>query len=472
MSETGTTSLWWIRRDLRLMDNAALSAAAARGPVIPVFVHDERSEALGAAPLWRLEQSLRALAADLEARGLRLVLRRGDALEVLRALVAETGAGAVHWGRLYDPASRRIDASVKAALRDEGVTAESHAGLLLHEPMTVKTKLGDYYKVFSPFWRAIEPLGVAPPLPVPERLTAPAAWPVSDDLADWSLSGAMRRGAAVLARHSSAGEAAAWGKMTRFVEERASSYKAARDMVATAGTSDLSDNLAYGEISPRSIWATGQAATGAGVRGLEPFLRQIGWRDFAHHLMYHTPHMLEDNWREGWDSFPWSEEAEDAKVQAWKYGRTGVDFVDAAMRELWVTGKMHNRARMVVASYLTKHMMVHWRVGERWFADQLIDFDPANNAMGWQWVAGSGPDAAPYFRVFNPDTQLQKFDPQRRYFRRWIAEGQRDAPETALDFYEAIPKSAGLSPKAIRPQPIVGLKEGRERALAAYSARS
>lgn len=471
MSSKSDTSIWWIRRDMRLSDNEALTAAAASGALIPLFIHEERSEALGAAPSWRLEQSLKALAQALEAKGAKLVLRRGAALDVLRDVIAETGATAVHWGRLYDPASRRIDADVKTTLRDDGIVAESHAGQLLHEPMTVKTKVGDYYKVFSPFWRAIEPLGVSAPLPAPKRLVAPETWPASDDLADWALSRDMRRGAAVLARHSTAGETAAWEKMTRFLEERAADYKAARDKVAEAGTSDLSDNLAYGEISPRSIWATGQAATAAGVRGLEPFLRQVGWRDFAHHLMFHTPHMLKDNWREGWDSFPWSEDETDAKVQAWKYGRTGVDFVDAAMRELWVTGKMHNRARMVAASYLTKHMMVHWRVGERWFADQLIDFDPANNAMGWQWVAGSGPDAAPYFRVFNPDTQLQKFDPDRRYFKRWIAEGQREAPQTALDFYEAIPKSAGLSPQAVRPEPIVGLKEGRERALAAYSAK-
>lgn len=471
MSDSTVTSIWWIRRDLRLVDNEALTAAAAKGPVIPLFIHEARFDALGAAPRWRLEQSLKALALQLEHKGLRLVLRKGEALDVLRAVVSETGARAVHWGRLYDPVSRHIDADVKAALRADGLAAESHAGQLLHEPMTVKTKVGDYYKVFSPFWRAIEPLGVAAPLPEPAKLLPPAAWPASENLLDWTLSSAMRRGASVLARHSTAGEAAAWAKMTRFLDERASNYKAARDQVATAGTSDLSDNLAYGEISPRSIWATGQAATAAGVRGLEPFLRQVGWRDFAHHLMFHTPHMLKDNWREGWDSFPWSEDETEAKVWAWKYGRTGVDFVDAAMRELWVTGKMHNRARMVAASYLTKHMMVHWRVGERWFADQLIDFDPANNAMGWQWVAGSGPDAAPYFRVFNPDTQLQKFDPERRYFKRWVAEGQREAPETALDFYESIPKSAGLSPKAVRPQPIVDLKEGRERALAAYSSK-
>lgn len=461
--------IWWIRRDLRLADNAALLAVAEAGPVIPLFIFDERFQSLGAAPRWRLQEGLRALGAALEARGSKLILRKGDARAVLPGVMDETGASGVHWLRLYDPYSREVDAEIKAALREDGYEAESHAGHLLQEPMNVRTQAGDFYKVYSPFWKAIRQMDVPSPMPAPE-LSAPETWPQSDDLDDWNMAADMRRGADVLARHNRVGEEAAHDKLRLFLESRAEDYKEARNMVGQAGTSELSDHLSLGEISPRMIWAEAKAA-GDG-KGHEHFLSEVGWRDFAHHLMYHTPQMLGRNWREGWDAFPWSEDETSDAVQAWKEGRTGVDFVDAAMRELWVTGKMHNRARMVVASYLTKHMMVHWRVGERWFADQLVDYDPASNAMGWQWVAGSGPDAAPYFRVFNPDTQLQKFDPDERYVTAWIAERQSNPPRTALEFFEAVPESAGLRPDQARPRaPIVGLKEGRERALAAYAAR-
>lgn len=464
-------SIWWIRRDMRLTDNEALSAALACGQVIPLFILDERSEALGSAPKWRLERSLEALQDALNSKGSKLVLRRGSALNVLRDIVAETGAGEVHWNRLYDPRSRRIDSEVKSTLRSEGLKAQSHTGHLLVEPMQVRTQTGDFYKVFTPFWRNIQTQDVAAPKPEPKDIGGPAEWPHSECLKDWSLSISMQRGAKILSQYSAAGEASAWSKLSRFLEERASRYSEARDLIAEHGTSDLSDNLAFGEISARSIWHMGQKAFASGAEGLEPFLRQVGWRDFAQHLMYHTPHIVDKNWRDGWDDFPWSEVENTPEVEAWKYGRTGIDFVDAAMRELWVTGKMHNRARMVAASYLTKHLLVHWRIGERWFADQLIDYDQANNTMGWQWVAGSGPDASPYFRIFNPDTQIKKFDPQGRYFKRWVAEGQIQPPKTALDFFEAIPKRLDMSAKDLRPHAIVGLKEGRERALAAYSKK-
>jgi deoxyribodipyrimidine photo-lyase len=465
------TAIWWVRRDMRLKDNPALSASVAAGAVVPVFVLDQRFESLGAAPLWRLEAALKALSRALEGLGSRLILRRGDAQEALQAVISETGATEVHWNRLYDPESIAIDTALKAGLRAQGYTAQSHAGHLLHEPMAIKTKTGDYYKVFTPFWRAMQAHEVAPPRPAPGALEGPGVWPASETLAQWRLGAKMQRGAQVVAGHTGAGEAKAWEKLETFLSERAETYAEARDNLALSGTSDISDNLAYGEISARSIWDSGQKAAASGTCGLEPFLRQIAWRDFAHHLMFHTPHILSDNWRPGWETFPWSEATDTPEVLAWKLGRTGVDFVDAAMRELWVTGKMHNRARMVAASYLTKHMMVHWRVGERWFADQLIDYDPANNAMGWQWVAGSGPDASPYFRIFNPETQLKKFDPDHAYVRRWLAEGQRSPPQTALQYYDAIYLSQGAAPNERRGAPIVGLKEGRERALAAYSAR-
>ncbi len=239
-------------------------------------------------------------------------------------------------------------------------------------------------------------------------------------------------------------------------------------MPGADATSRLSEHLAIGEISARTVWAAGRAALDAGLGG-EEFLREVVWREFAYHLLYHAPRISEKNWRSVWDSFPWSEDESRVEVLAWKRGRTGIEFVDAAMRELMVTGYMHNRARMIVASYLAKHLMTHWRVGLRWFENHLIDWDPASNALGWQWSAGSGPDAAPYFRVLNPERQLSRFDADRTYVRRWIAEGRTSPTETALEYFEAIPVSWKLTADAAYPKPIVSVADGRARALRAYA---
>lgn len=469
---TKAPTLLWMRRDLRLSDNAALRAAIDEGgPVIPVFVLDDSVASLGAATKWRLSLSLADLSARLEGLGSKLVLRRGPAEQVLDALIEVTGAEAVHWSRLYEPQAIERDSRIKAHLRDKGLTVESHAGHVLFEPWTVETKTGGFYKVYSPMWRAVKDRDVPEPLPAPSRIPAPESWPDSDALDDWQLGKAMQRGADVCLPHQKVGEEAAQGRLGWFMGQAVDDYKEARDRPAVNGTSGLSENLTYGEISPRQCWHAGQRAKARGAEGAEHWLKELVWREFATHLIYHTPQILTDNWREEWDAFPWSEDEDDPKVLAWKQGRTGVPFVDAAMRQMYVTGTMHNRARMIVASYLTKHMMVHWRVGQAWFDDCLTDWDAASNAMGWQWTAGSGPDAAPYFRIFNPETQLDKFDPEHAYPRAWIAEGQKNPPETALSYFDAIPKSWGLSPKDEYPKPIVGLTEGRERALAAYKDR-
>ncbi|RXV64879.1 deoxyribodipyrimidine photolyase [Roseovarius sp. A46] len=461
----------WLRRDLRLSDNPALRAAcAAGGPVIPVFIHDDSVASLGAAPKWRLGLSVASLARDLEARGSRLILRRGDAAEVIVALVAETGAGAVHWSRLYDPVSIARDGAIKAMLKARGIDAQSHNSHLLFEPWTVETGTGGFYKVYSPMWRAVKDREVPEPAPAPARIPAPAAWPASDALADWRMGAAMDRGAEVCLPHQCVGEQAAQGRLGGFVAEVIGPYKDTRNNPAVSGTSNLSENLTYGEISPRQCWHAGLRALHEGKRGAEHWLKELVWREFAYHLMYHTPQILSRNWREGWDAFPWTE-GRAADVLRWKQGRTGIPFVDAAMREMYVTGRMHNRARMNVASYLTKHMMVHWRVGMDWFAECLTDWDPASNAMGWQWTAGCGPDAAPYFRIFNPETQLAKFDPEGGYARAWIAEGQARPPTTALSYFDAIPRRWGLAPGDPYPAPLIGLAEGRKSALAAYEAR-
>jgi deoxyribodipyrimidine photo-lyase len=470
MTDTRPVILW-LRRDLRLADHPALAAAIARGgPVIPVFILDEVAGTMGAAPKFRLGEGLRVFGQALEAAGSRLILRRGRALDVLRALVAETGAGAVHWSRLYDPAARARDTAVKAALKGDGVDARSFAGHLLFEPWEVITGSGGFYRVFTPMWRAVRDRDPGRALHAPARVPGPEVWPASERLEDWRLGAPMGRGAAVVAPHMGVGEAVARERLERFLGERVARYAEDRDRPAVAATSRLAENLTLGEIGPRTVWEAGWRAHAEGRAGAETFVKELVWREFAHQLAFHTPHIVERNWKPDWDDFPWGG-GDTREAEAWRRGRTGIPFVDAAMREMYVTGTMHNRGRMIVASYLTKHLMTDWKVGMDWFADCLIDWDPASNAMGWQWSSGSGPDAAPYFRVFNPVSQLEKFDPKGDYPQRWIAEGSRNPTVTALSYLDAVPESWGLRVSDPYPAPIVTPEAGRQRALAAYAAR-
>jgi deoxyribodipyrimidine photo-lyase len=460
----------WFRRDLRLDDLPMLSAAVATGrPLIPVFILDAETEAIGTAARWRLGLAVEVFAQMLADIGSRLILRRGPALAVIEALLAETGATGVLWSRAYDPASKARDSAVKAALKARGIEAVSHPGALLFEPWTVETGQGGFYRVYTPFWRAVRGRDVPAPDAAPARLAVPAAWPASDRLDDWHLGAAMNRGAAILRPYQAVGEGAALARLQAFLSGPVADYAVARDFPGTPGTSRLSENLTYGEIGPRRVWHGGMQALQDGRAGAETFLKELVWREFAWHLMHHTPQIATGNWKPDWDAFPWAGDSPEA--EDWRRGRTGVQFVDAAMREMYVTGTMHNRGRMIVASYLTKNLLTHWKVGLDWFADCLTDWDPASNAMGWQWAAGSGPDAAPYFRIFNPDTQAERFDPEAAYRRRWIAEASpRPGPE-ALAFFEAVPRSWALDPKMPYPQPARPLAEGRARALAAYQDR-
>ena len=387
---------------------------------------------------------------------------------VLDALIKETGAGAVYWTRAYDPASVTRDTAVKTDLKDAAIDARSFGGHLLFEPWTVETKTGDYYKVFTPMWKSVRGRDVETPLSAPGKIPAPDAWPDSEDRTEWQLGARMNRGADVVAENVRPGEAAARDTLDQFIDDKIGAYGTKRDMVAEDATSGLSQYLTLGEISPHTAWHAGHAAMEQGAQGAETFLKELVWREFAYHLMHHTPRMLTDNWRAEWDGFPWKEDRDHPRVIAWQQGRTGVPLVDAGLREMYVTGRMHNRARMIVASYLTKHLLVHWKIGMNWFDDCLVDWDPASNAMGWQWVAGSGPDASPYFRIFNPETQAEKFDPKGAYVARWIAEGQKDPGPEALSYFDAVPRKWGLSPGDPYPDPKVTLREGREAALAAY----
>jgi deoxyribodipyrimidine photo-lyase len=462
--------IYWMRRDLRLADNPALTAAVQTGvPVIPVFILDEATRTQGAAPLWRLGLGVAQMGQTLAAAGSRLILRAGPPLEVLQKLAEETGATAIHWNRLYDPVARERDTLVKDGLRQAGLEAHSHGGHLLFEPWTVETGQGGFYKVYTPFWNSVKDRDPGAPLPPPSAIPAPQVWPDTEALDDWHLGAAMGRGADVVARHVVVGEAAARDRLDTFINNRVGDYGTARDMLAQNGTSGLSENLTYGEIGPRSCWQAGSAARDAGHNDAEVFLKELVWREFAYHLVYHTPQITTENWRSEWDGFPWHGDSDLA--QAWRRGRTGLRVVDAGLRQMYVTGTMHNRARMLVASYLTKHLMTDWRIGAAWFADCLIDWDPASNAMGWQWAAGSGPDASPYFRIFNPQTQAEKFDKDGRFVRAWVAEGVAQPPATALSYFDAIPKSWDMGPRDGYPaDPVVGLSEGRTRALDEYKA--
>ncbi|MEN9850768.1 MAG: hypothetical protein RL128_931 [Pseudomonadota bacterium] len=457
----------WFRRDLRLGDHPMLTAAVASGrPLVPVFILDPETEALGAAPKFRLGLALEAFAATLARHGSQLILRRGPALPVLEALVAETGAAGVLWSRSYDATARDRDQAVKAALKTRGLLAQSHPGALLFEPWEVETGQGGPYRVYTPFWRAVRGRPVAEASPAPATLRAPPVWPASDRLEAWKLAASMNRGGAVVAAYQRVGEDKALTRLEEFAAGPMAAYAANRDLPGvTAATSGLSENLAWGEIGPRAIWHRGWRAMAEGNAGAETFLKELVWREFAWHLMYHYPQLDRASWKPGWENFPWR--ADNSDAEAWRRGMTGEPFVDAAMREMYVTGRMHNRARMIVASYLTKHLLTDWRVGLKWFADCLTDWDPAANAMGWQWVAGCGPDAAPYFRIFNPAGQAEKFDTDQTYRRRWISELTRQPGPEAQSYFAAVPRTWQLDPARRYPLPRIDLAEGRTRALAA-----
>ncbi|MGU3409879.1 cryptochrome/photolyase family protein [Microbacterium sp. M1A1_1b] len=437
----------WLRDDLRLADNPALRAGIDHGgDLTVVYVLDEQSDGirpLGGAAKWWLHQSLTSLDADLRQRDSRLVLRREAAADVIDAVVADTGADGVYWNRRYGPVEREIDAGIKASLKDRGIDAHSFAASLLWEPWTVLNGSGEPYKVFTPFWRAAQAMP-EPRHPLPKPRTLPAVPDVaSDDLADWALLPTKPDWAGGLRDAWTPGEHGAATLLEAFVDSALQDYDQ-RDEPAVAATSDLSPHIRWGEISPYQVWHRLHGTLEPHQRQQAPaFLRQLAWREFNWHEYFHCEQLATVNVRREFDAFPWRD-APDDELQRWYHGRTGFDLVDAGMRELWSSGAMHNRVRLATASFLVKNMLVDWRIGEQWFWDTLVDADAANNAGNWQWVAGSGFDAAPYFRVFNPDRQLERFDKHREYVRRWVPADED------------------------RPEPMLDLRQTRQRALDAY----
>jgi deoxyribodipyrimidine photo-lyase len=459
--------LVWFRRDLRLADNAALRAALdACDRIVPVYIHapdEEKPWQPGGASRWWLQRSLTALDADLATRGAGLHVRRGASLRTLRALIRETRAEAVFWNRLYDPAIVARDRTIEHALREDGIEAHSFGGALLFEPWELATAQGTPYKVFTPFWRqARAKLETRPPASTPRKIgSTRVAGGVSIDSLGLQPKIRWDEG---LDRAWTPGEAGARKRLRAFVADAIGDYRTRRDFPAAPGTSRLSPHLHFGEITPMQVaWAIGEAKRNEGSR--ESYLRELGWREFSQHLLYHFPESANANLNPKFDHFAWARKAP-AQIEAWRRGMTGIPIVDAGMRELWTTGWMHNRARMLVASLLTKNLRQHWLEGARWFWDTLVDADLANNTQGWQWTAGTGADAAPYFRIFNPVTQGERFDPDGAYVRAWVPELKAFAGKSIHRPWDDPQRFAASG----YPEPIVDLAATREAALAAYAA--
>lgn len=476
MAGQAAPALLWFRQDLRLADNPALHAAMAGGrPVLPVYILEDGIRRRGGASLWWLHHSLAALDAGLRTKyGSGLLLLRGDARQLLPDLASRIGASALHWNRRYDADGIAIDSAVKALFKARGLEVESHKGSLLHEPWDIRNQSGSWFKVFTPFWRACQQATPPDaPLPTPKKLKL-VALPDSDALQDWHLLPGKPDWAGGLRDSWQPGETGAVAALAQFLDGRIKGYAINRDRPDMPATSRLSPYLHFGEISPRQIWHAARMSEASGrlpVNDLTKFLTELGWREFSHHLLFHFPDLPRRNFRPEFDAFPWQEDT--ALQRAWQHGRTGYPIVDAGLRELWQTGWMHNRVRMITASFLIKHLGQNWRQGEAWFWDTLVDADAANNAASWQWVAGSGADAAPYFRIFNPITQGERFDPDGAYIRRWLPElaalptAWLHKPWAAPD---AVLRAAKLVLGQDYPQPVVDHAKAREKALAAFAS--
>lgn len=468
--------LIWLRNDLRLGDNPALDAARKTGAaVIPVYILDDASPwALGGASRWWLHHSLSRLSDALQKAGAKLILRRGDSAETLKALIDETGATGVFWNRRYYDGFIEIDKILKTELTSAGVTVETFNGSLLREPWELKTGGGGPYRVYTPFWKALKAIGPArgEPIRTIRKIKAPEKSPKSDKLETWGLLPANPDWASSFDAVWEPGEAGAKQKLKQFFASGISDYSEGRNRPDKEYVSRLSPHLAFGEISPLQLWSATEAQITAGNvddNAAWKFLSEVVWRDFSYNLLFHNGDMPEEPLRKEFAAYPWKNDPDG--LRAWQKGRTGYPIVDAGMRQLWQTGWMHNRVRMIVASFLIKDLLIPWQEGEKWFWDTLVDADLANNAASWQWVAGCGADASPYFRIFNPITQGEKFDPKGDYVRRFVPE-LKDIPAKFIHAPWTAPaevlKAASVRLGSDYPEPIIDHAFARKRALEGY----
>ena len=468
----------WFRDDLRLSDHPALHAAVSTGrPVICLYVFDETSRELGARPIggaarWWLAQSLRALERHLSALGVPLLLRKGSATKIIPEIARDSGAGDVFWNAIAQAPHQATERDLTAALHDLGVAAQAFAGDLLATPENVRTREGRGLRVFTPFWRRIQAMGAPPsPLPAPTNLRA-APNLAGETVESLHLEPTRPDWAGGLRDTWTPGESAGQKRLENFLKTGLGGYTSDRDRPDRDGTSGLSPHLRFGEVSPRQVWHAAHFAAAeqpARASDTDKFLSELGWREFCRHLLFDVPDLDTRNLQPSFDAFPWRHD--EAALKAWQRGQTGYPIVDAGMRQLWHTGVMHNRMRMVAASFLVKHLLIDWREGEKWFWDTLVDADVGSNSANWQWVAGSGADAAPYFRVFNPVLQGEKFDPDGGYVGRWVPELAELPTKFIHQPWEAAPlelAGAGVTLGKTYPQPIVDHRKGRERALEAY----
>lgn len=471
----------WFRQDLRLNDNPALYSALKEDEVIPIYIWDELLDGvltLGGASKWWLHHSLQRLAESLSEYNLPLYLFNGDAEPVLKNVLHTTGANRVVWNRCYEPAAIERDTRLKRNLKELGVSVDSFNSNLLFEPWEVQNKSGSFFKVFTPFWKQC--LTQIPQLFLDTGSLLEEASPVatynleSIILNDLNLLPANPNWADELKFEQlwTPGEGGAQVVFKNFLENHIVDYKDKRDFMSCNATSRLSAHLHFGEISPRQIWETCRELLPRykeNAKGIQCFLSEIGWREFSYHLLFHVPTLPFNPFKQEFNGFPWNKN--DVYLKAWQQGKTGIPIVDAAMRELWQTGYMHNRARMIVASFLTKNLRIHWKKGADWFWDTLVDADMASNSASWQWVAGCGADAAPYFRIFNPVLQGEKFDVDGAYVKRWVPELSQLPSKYIHQPWGAskeILNDAGVVLGESYPKPIVDLKQTRDEALAAY----
>jgi deoxyribodipyrimidine photo-lyase len=465
-------TILWFRKDLRLADNSALAAAIEAGaPIVPVFIWspDEAGDwAPGGASKWFLHQALKSLGEAFGGISGKLVLRQGDSLEELRDLIEKTGAERVYWNRRYESPQRELDAAIKKTLRADGLEVESFNSGLLNEPHTASTGGGKPYKVYTPYWRKVKDRKIEPVVePELSAASFPGTYPQTVALENLNLL-PQEQWYRKFYNHWEVSESAAKKRLEAFLQGAVEDYEAARDIPGETGTSSLSPYLHWGLIGPRQIMHALKATHDLRASGPQVYAKEIYWREFAYNVLYHFPHTPDAPLVDKYADFPWEPDPE--ALRRWQQGQTGYPIVDAGMRQLYATGWMHNRVRMVVSSFLVKHLLQDWREGARWFWDTLVDADLASNTLGWQWSAGCGADAAPYFRVFNPMTQGHKFDPEGKYVRQWVPELAKmpnkyihepwEAPEGILQY-------TGIELGKDYPQPIIDHKVGRERALAA-----